>query len=454
LELQRELLKKRLDLLEKMKWRPRAYQEPAWEALNSGKKRVAAIWHRRAGKDTVFLHWTVKAAQERPGVYYHMLPSSVQARKVIWNGRTKEGKPFLDAWPKDQIKRRREDEMLIELNNGSIWQCVGSDNFDAIVGTNPVGVVLSEYSVSDPRAWEFLRPILAENGGWACFPYTPRGHNHGHTLYKMAQSNPEWFCQRLTVEDTSAIPLEAVEEERVSGMPEEMVQQEFYCSFDAPLVGSYWGDQLGACDQENRITSVPHYPENTVDTWWDLGHSDATAIWFVQNVGHEIHLIDYYEANGKPLEHYASLLTKKKDERKFNYGRHIWPHDGGAKTLGSGGKPLSSMFHSLGYNVSVSPRYDVGVTIQRVRQILPRCWFDHDRCAYGLDVLRSYRKEEDESRSTEDHTFYKAKPRHDWSSHGSDAFRTGAMAFSTPRSTSRRERYTPKPEGPKSHWAA
>jgi len=205
-------------------WDPRPYQIPAWRALENGARRSVLLWHRRAGKDSVALAWTTVASQLRVGLYWHVFPTYNQGKKAIWKGMTKEGRPFLDMWPPQLIKRGPiEDEMRIELKNGSIWQVVGTDNIDRLVGSNPIGVVFSEYALQDPRAWDLIRPILNENGGWAIFPYTPRGKNQGFDLFTRAhdlmKKDPKrWFAQRLTVDDTKAIPLSVIEEDRQSGM--------------------------------------------------------------------------------------------------------------------------------------------------------------------------------------------------------------------------------------------
>lgn len=423
-------------------WRTRGYQRPAWDALHNGCKRVAPIWHRRAGKDSLAVNFSIKQAILPPplgriGAYWHLLPEAKQARKAIWNGRTKDGRSFRDFWPSEVIARVLDDEMTIFLRNGSIWQLAGSDNYDSLIGANPVGIVFSEYAVSNPLAWEFLRPILAENNGWALFPFTPRGRNHGYSLYKRAKSLMErdssWFTEILTVEDTGAISPEAIQRERDDGMPEEMVQQEFYCSWDAPLVGSIYSEQMFRAHKEGRVTRVDFDESTTVNTWWDLGRSDSTAIWFLQHVGNQIHFIDYYQNQGRDLPHYAEILDAKKAARtNWRYGRHIWPHDGKATRLGMKGEPLDKQMEKLGYKVEVQPRprdlEEVWAQINQVRASLSRCWFDEERCEIGLDALKSYSKEEDEARSTETTKFFKERPRHDWASHGADAFRLGICA--------------------------
>ena len=453
-------------------WAPRRYQIPAWNFLARGGKRAALKWHRRSGKDATALHWTTIAAHQRPGVYWHMLPTLRQGRRVIWEGLDLDGNRVLDAWPGWRapgalapgrtvlgvVKAIRHDEMKLETWFGSVWYVVGSDNYDALMGTNPVGVVFSEFALTDPLAWDYVRPILAENGGWAVFCWTPRGRNHASRLYKLAEENPdEWFAQQLTVDDTGTIAAEAIESERRAGMSEATILQEFWCSEDAPLEGAYWSDQLVAAATEGRIGRVAFDPALKVDTWWDLGHTDSTAIWFVQRAMNEVHLIDYHEANGKPLEHYAQVLHALAHERKFVYGEHAWPHDGGARSLASKGRPLSSLWADLGFSAHVHPAYDVMVSIQRARQVLPRCWFDAAKCQAGLDALRAYRKDVDEDHSIDGRPHYKPQPRHDWASHGADAFRLGCMAISSAADTApkapSRSRYSGR-VGPASGWAA
>lgn len=405
-------------------WRRREYQRPLWDYLRQGGKRAVAVWHRRAGKDAIAIHWTTVAAMQRVGVYWHMLPTLRQGRRVVWDGITKDGRRVLDAFPDEMVTHRRNDEMKLELVGGSIWQVVGSDNYDALVGANPVGVVFSEWSLTDPAAWEFVRPILAENGGWALFIYTPRGRNHGMSLYEMAKGNPSWFCERLTVDDTQAISADIIDEERKGGMSEQLIEQEFFCSFDAPLTGAYYGPQLLDADKDKRIGHVAYDPAVPVETWWDLGIGDATAIWFAQRVGQEVHLIDYYETNGEPLNHYAKVIQ----DRPYTYSTHRLPHDARARELITGKTRLEVLESLLPGEVQVVPIHRVEDGIETTRNILGRCWFDREKCERGIEALRQYRAEEAEDRSSGGVPFYKDKPRHDWASHGADAFRIGAMA--------------------------
>ncbi len=211
---------------------PREYQIPFLKAMDSGFKRAAVVWHRRSGKDKTFLNFTIKKMMERVGSYYYLFPTKEQAKKVIWEGIDKDGMPFLDHFPKEIIENRNDTEKKIKLKNGSIFQIAGTDDYDSLMGTNPIGIVFSEYSLQNPKAWDFFRPILSENEGWAVFNFTPRGMNHAHTLLSIAKDNPDiWFSQVLTVDDTAAIKREAIDDERKAGMPEEVVQQEYWCKF-------------------------------------------------------------------------------------------------------------------------------------------------------------------------------------------------------------------------------
>tara|TARA_Y100000310_G_scaffold329437_1_gene399293 strand:- start:14416 stop:15750 length:1335 start_codon:yes stop_codon:yes gene_type:complete len=411
------------------KWTPRDYQLPLWSALENGCKRAAVVWHRRAGKDSVGLNWTVCQALQEPGIYWHLLPTSVQGRKVVWEGKTNDGRAFLDHWPPELITKSRDDEMALWLrgpkNSESMWQVVGSDNYDRLVGANPRGVVFSEFSLAHPNAWEYIRPILAANNGWALFLYTPRGRNHGYDLYQAARRLQDegkgWFAQMLTVDDTHVVSPEIIEEDRASGMPEEMIQQEYWCSFNAALVGSYYGEQMARADTEKRICSVRHDTAALVETWWDLGIGDPTAIWFVQRVGREVHLIDYYESQGQGLAHYVSVLDEKRREHGYNYGDHVMPHDAGAKELGSG-KTRVETLSTLGLKPVVLPLQKLEDGIEAVRNLLAKCWFDETKCDFGLRCLREYSKNYDEKNKV-----YQNQPRHDFTSHAADAFRYGAM---------------------------
>lgn len=390
-----------------------------WDYLEGGGKHAVSVWHRRSGKDSVALNFTAVAAHERKGVYWHMLPEAEQARKAVWNGIDREGRRIIDqVWPAELRKAVDKQTMTIELKCGSIWQLVGSDNYNSLVGTNPVGVVYSEYSIADPAARDFLRPILRENGGWEIYPFTPRGKNHGYDLYQMAKRNKAWFSQLLTVDDTGVLTPEQIQEERDSGMDEDMIRQEYFCSFDAAMRGAYYGDLFEAIEKEKRLTSVPYNPAVPVETWWDLGIGDATAIWFIQRVNQEWHAIDYHEASGQGLEYYARTIFNK----PYAYSRHVGPFDLTVRELGTG-KSRLEMLALLGLRMEVAPKLKIDDGIQSVRQLLPLFWFDNVKCAAGVKAMSQYRRAYDDKLR-----MFKDYPLHDWTSHGADAFRTGAVS--------------------------
>lgn len=401
-------------------WEPRKHQLPLLQALDGGKKRAVCVWHRRAGKDSVSLNFTAKEAFSRIGVYWHMLPTATQARKVVWDGIDKAGRRIIDqVFPEQLRKATNQNEMRIELLTGSIWQAVGSDNYNALVGANPVGVVFSEYSVADPRAWNYIRPILAENGGWAIFIYTSRGKNHGYELYKMAKDNPDWFCEVLTVTDTGVLTSQDIESERKSGMSEAMIQQEYFCSFESALEGAYYGQLMDSAQQNGRITKVPYDPSTGVITAWDLGMGDSTVIWFAQVVGKEVRLIDYYEHSGEGFAHYAKILN----EKNYSYTAHYAPHDIEVRELGTG-KSRLEIAANHGIRFKVVPKLSIEDGIEAARVVIPRCWFDSVKCDYGIEALKSYRKAYNEKLQN-----WSISPVHDWASHAADAFRYLAISI-------------------------
>lgn len=400
-----------------------------FKAMDSGFTRGVFIWHRRAGKDKSLINLLVKKAVERVGNYYYLFPTYSQGRKILWEGIDKEGFKFLDHIPKEIIKSTNGQEMKIELVTGSTIRVVGTDNINSIVGTNPVGCVFSEYSLQDPRAWSFIRPILAENGGWAVFNYTPRGANHGKQLYEMAKNDPDnWFVQKLTVDDTQAIPRDILDHERTEMLmqtgSDALYMQEYYVSFDAPVEGAYYGAHMIRAEEEQRITSVPYEPTCLVNTYWDLGMDDSMTIWFVQMVGRELRVIDYYEASGEGLPLYAKVLQ----EKNYVYGEHWFPHDGMVREIGTG-KSRKEVAESLGIKpLMITKRPEQKEDgIEAVRNILPRCYFDEKKCEQGLNALRSYQKVFDDKNMV-----YRPTPLHNWASHGADGFQTFALAQSDP----------------------
>jgi len=186
-----------------------------------------------SGKDKTCINIMVSQLLQRVGIYYYFFPTYSQGRKILWDGMDKDGFPFLGHIPEGIRALTNNQEMKIKFKNGSLFQVVGTDDIDRVVGTNPVGNIFSEYALQNPIAYDYIRPIIKENNGWAIFPYTPRGRNHGYTLYNMALHNPDWFAELLTIKDTGVLTEADMDKERAEGMSEELIQQEYYCSFSA-----------------------------------------------------------------------------------------------------------------------------------------------------------------------------------------------------------------------------
>lgn len=410
-----------VDIRLPINYKCRDYQIPFWEAARKGYKRFVLVWHRRAGKEKTCWNYLIMQACKRVGIYYYFFPHFSQGRKILWDGVDKDGFRLLNHIPATLISgSANATEMKIRLKNGSLIQVIGTNNIDSIVGTNPIGCVFTEYSLQDPKAWQLIRPILVENGGWAVFNFTPRGANHGKDLYDMAKDNPEWFCQLLTVDDTKVVSKEDIQAEREAGMSEDFIQQEFYCSFTLGVEGSYYAKYMEDARDEGRIGNVPWDQQSRVHTSWDIGYGDSCSIVFYQVCGQEIHIIDYYESHGEGLPHYAGVLKDK----PYVYGDHFAPHDIESHSFSSG-MSAKEVGSGLGIRFITLPTLKLRLEdgIEAVRGLFPRIWIDATKCKYLIKCLENYRKEFDERLEV-----YKDRPRHDKYSHGADSVRYLAIA--------------------------
>jgi hypothetical protein len=413
-------------------WTPRAYQLSVLDYLSSGGKRAACVWHRRAGKDDVCLHWTAIAAMTRPATYWHMLPEAAQARKAIWEAiNPHSGKRRIDeAFPVGIRRNTRDQDMAIRFINGSMWHVVGSDNYNSLVGSPPAGVIFSEWPLGDPGAWGYLRPILAENGGWALFVYTPRGNNHGKTTYELAKKSNEWFNQLLTAEQTGVFSPEQLETERAEYIAQygmdlgtAMYNQEYLCSFDSPVPGAIFATEIEAIRTSGRLKAGLYDPALPVSTAWDLGMDDSTAIWFIQQGPDAPRAVDYYESSGVGLEHYSDELEKRSKEKGYKYATHIGPHDIEVRELTSGKSRRDTAWEEYGLSFDTADRPKTKPdAIELTRSLLKRLWIDPDACERGLACLSSYRREYSEKNQA-----FSNNPLHDWASHGADALQTYAL---------------------------
>lgn len=433
-------------------WQPRDDQKALWSYLRAGGLHAVEIAHRRWGKDDVALHHTAMSMVERVGTYWHMLPEAAQARKAIWTAvNAKTGKRRIDeAFPDILRENVNEGEMFIRLKNGSTWQAVGSDNYNSLVGSNPAGIIHSEYALADPAAAGYFSPILAENRGWELYITTPRGNNHAKRILDYARVTYGWFGQILKATDTPVFtPYQlAQEKEKLIAMYGEdhglaKFAQEFLCSFEGAVFGAYYSKQLVKAREEGRICNVPVSPGHEVYTFWDLGVDDSTSIWFMQFPGKEIRVIDYYENTGMGMAHYAGVLKGK----GYHYGDHYMPHDADYREMGGGeyAKTPKEIAEDLGIKpVNVVQRardtQTVIAHINMARNTFDSCWFDEKRCMKGLSGLEAYCADYDEKKKKLDN-----KPLHNWASHPSDAWRTFAVGW-----TGRGRYQTRKKERPSS----
>jgi hypothetical protein len=406
------------------------------QAFDEGCKRGILVHHRRAGKDKTALNIMIKKMVQQVGTYYYFMPTFNQGRKILWDGMDDPGFPFLSHFPKELVRDKNETEMQVVLHNGSVFQIIGTDKIDHVVGTNPIGCIFSEYSIQNPKAWQLISPILKANKGWALFVYTPRGKNHGFDLYKGAKNEPNWFVELLTIDDTRKdaiddngsympledggpiVSLEQIEEDRRMGVPEEIIQQEYWCSFEGAMEGSYYGEQLRIAEREGRITRVKYEPQLPVYTAWDLGAHDNMAIGWYQVMGREIRWIDCQQGGGKGLHYYVRLV---KEEKPYIYARHKWPHDAGITEIGTGKTRLEQAWDLGLSNIDVGKKLLVDDGIAVVRMMFPRMYFDEVKCEPLLNALRNYRKEWDDKKKQ-----FKDHPYEDWSSHFADMVRVMA----------------------------
>lgn len=408
-------------------WRCRPYQRASWNAWQSGIKRQLLVWHRRAGKDEIALHKTAVAAHRRVGNYWHCLPKYEQAKKAIWEAiNPHSGKRRIDeAFPPAIRARTDNSAMVIEMHSGSIWRIVGSDNPDSLVGAPPIGIVFSEWALSNPSAWAYLAPALAENGGWADFITTPRGKNHVHAMLQMAKDSKDWFAEVLTVNETG-FPLDRVEEQRKEyhalygqDVGDSLIQQEYFCSFSAATLGSYYGKALERMEADGRLKTGLHDTMLLVHTAWDLGMADQTVIWCFQVAFDQLRVIDCIHGTGKNLAQYVNELNAK----PYNWGTDYVPHDARVRDIGTGRTRLETLA-GLGRNVRLVERHAVDDGINALRVTIEGNSLWDKKCEHAIEALKQYHAEWDD-----DKKLFSEKPYHDWTSDFADAARYMALAW-------------------------
>lgn len=429
--------------------------------LDAGGRRAVWCVHRRGGKDLTALHQTCKAAHRRTGTYWHIFPTAEQGRKAIWEGFTKDGTRIMEqVFPASIRKSPRaftsNGEMVVTLKCGSIWRLLGSDKME-VVGAGPVGVVFSEFALAKPNTWDLIRPMLRENEGWAAFISTPRGKNHFHALMEMARKDPAWFVDVKRLDETRAYdPVQTVAEERASGMPEELIQQEYFCDFTAANVGSFYGAHLAALEAKGALRAFDSATDD-VFTSWDLGRADDTALWWWRLAPSGVDVIDHYASHGEDLGHYFAVLDERAKRHGWRYRKHWLPHDARAKTLATRVSVLDQFLARYGSErVAIGPELSLKDGIAAVRWLLQRDVRLHPRCSEvahpkdcdGVDALRSYHREWDVNGKC-----FRETPVHDWSSHTADAFRYLALVAKASETLTQRPEARKVPEARPLHHA-
>ncbi len=401
----------------------------AFLPFHNRKQRWACIVaHRRAGKTVACINDLIRRAitdGKEGGRYAYVAPFLSQAKAVAWD--------YLLRYTEPIRVNQNAGELWVELINGARIRVFGADNPDALRGLFFDGLIADEYGDWKPSVWgAVIRPALADRKGWATVIGTPKGHNSFYDTWKLAQSDPDWFALRLRASESGILDSAEIAD-MLKSMTPDQADQELECSFEAALLGAYYGQEMKAAESEGRITAVPYDEIAPVYTAWDLGYSDDTAIWWFQVIAGEVRVLECYAASGKALDHYLDVVELK----PYKYGGHWLPHDAQAKTLASGGRSIQEMVHERLKRTAIVPNLGLQDGIQAARAMFPRVWFDA-KCEDGLEALRQYQRE-----YNEDTKAFRERPKHDWTSHYADAFRMMAIVW-------REERQPEQP--PKVKW--
>jgi hypothetical protein len=348
-------------------------------------------------------------------LFGYVAPYRSQAKSVAWD--------YLKYFSRPITKSSNEADLIIELVNGAKIRLFGADNADAMRGLGFDGLYLDEYGDFKPSVWgNVVRPALSDKQGWCVFGGTPKGKNQFWNIYETSKRLPnEWFSLSLPASKSGLLPESELQAARAQ-LAEDQYLQEYECSFEAAIIGAIWGTEMRKAAEDGRITKVENQIEVKTHTAWDLGHTDDTAIWWYQVIAGEIHIVDFFALSGGTIEEFVSKIK----EKPYNYGKHYLPHDARARTLASGGKSvIEQMAAHLGINnLAIVPSLTVQDGIQAVRMALPRCWFDAEKCADGIEALRQYQREYDEDKKA-----FRQTPKHDWTSHPADAMRMLAISW-------------------------
>jgi phage terminase large subunit len=398
---------------------PYGPRRPFLDFHRRGQRWAVIVAHRRAGKTVACVNDLVRRAIQCPfphGHFAYAAPFLAQAKEVAWE--------YLKRFSEPIRRDKNESELWVELVNGARVRVHGADNPNRLRGSYLDGVVLDEHADMRPSVWgEIIRPMLADRQGWAVFIGTPRGRNAFYDVWAKAQDDDDWYSLVLKASDSGILPATELEQAKREMTPEQY-EQEFECSFDAAIRGSLFGREIAEAERAGRITDVPRDPSLPVHTVWDLGIGDAMAIWFFQVAGAEIRVIDHYENSGHAIPHYvAEIVARGYPHGEANKGDDWVPHDAKVRELSTGRTRIETLL-SLNRKPRLVPDHKIMDGINGGRLVIPRCWFDKTRCAYGLEALRQARFEFDDKLNN-----LKDAPMKNWAIHTADAFRYLAMAW-------------------------
>ena len=396
-------------------YKPRKLQKFLHNQIPKNRFNVI-VAHRRSGKTVLCINHLIRAALTNPQPnprYAFIAPTFKQGKSTAWD--------YIKNYCRNiPYIKFNESELRCDFPNGSRVTILGAENDQALRGIFLDGCVFDETQNISPVLFpEIIRPALADRKGWCIFIGTPKGQNYFYKLHKQALEEEDWWTATYKSSETKVLDdKELSAAKRV--MSKDLYEQEFQCSFQAAITGSYYGKIIEELEQNKRITEVPYDDNLKTETWWDLGLKDSTAIWFVQRLQSQLRVIDYYENSGEGLDFYADVL----DSKPYKYDRHIAPHDIKVRELGAYGKSRLETALELGISFDIAPKLSIEDGIEMVRKTLPQCYFDKNKTYQGTEALKAYQKKWDERNQC-----FKNRPTHNFASHPSDAFRTGCTFF-------------------------
>lgn len=413
--------------------KPRAVVLPynprtAFMPFHERKQRWACmVCHRRAGKTVSAVNDLIKGAVTTPGrapLFGYVAPFRAQAKSIAWD--------YLKYYARPITKDVSESDLILKTTNGAQVRLFGADNADALRGLGFDGIFMDEYGDFRPSVWgNVIRPALSDKQGWAVFAGTPKGKNQFWDVWDQARNNPDWFRYMLKASESGLLPQSELVDARRT-LSEDQYEQEYECSFEAAILGAFYGREMRELADAKRIRKVPYDPTLSTYTAWDIGHTDDTSIWWYQAVRNEVHVIDFYSVSGSGVEDVGNLVKNRKIADKDgkpvtpHYATHFLPHDARAATFASNGRTtIEQLAGILGLaSLAIVPRLAVQDGIQAARMTLPHCWFDETNCKEGLEALRQYEREFDEDKKV-----FRANPKHNWASNPADAFRYLATSW-------------------------